>query len=157
AGVNSLYVDGDGHSSIVEQNRDGVTPAAGGVAKQRAPVRCGDRGGVDRASRRRRDRHAVGGWGATSLWVFSLKDRKAARLDAVESLARTLTGAVFRRTADGWPMPPRRDAHRARSTCNRFRQRVRSTRSPRTPTNGHHPMWSPDGAELLFSMRAGTP
>src|SRR5207237_6925248 len=31
----------------------------------------------------------------TSLWVFSLKERTAARFDAVESPARTLTGAVF--------------------------------------------------------------
>lgn len=93
--------------------------------------------------------------GATALWVLSLKDRKAARFDAVESPATTLTGAVF--SPDG-----RRVAYASRE--GRTSSAVYVQPFPATGAryqisknadDGHHPVWSPDGAELVFNPAPG--
>jgi Tol biopolymer transport system component len=97
----------------------------------------------------------AGKGGATSLWVFSLKDRKAARFDAVESPARVLTGAVF--SPDGRWVAYASQEGRASSAV--YVQPFPSTGAKyqisKNADNGHHPMWSPDGAELLFNAGPG--
>jgi dipeptidyl aminopeptidase/acylaminoacyl peptidase len=94
---------------------------------------------------------------ATSLWVFSLKDRKAARFDAVESAARTLTGAVF--SPDGRWVAYASQAGRASSAVyvQPFPPTGTKYQISKNPDDGHHPMWSPDGTELLFQSGPRTP
>jgi serine/threonine-protein kinase len=93
----------------------------------------------------------AGKGGATSLWVFSLKDRKAARFDAGESPAGTLTGAVF--SPDGrWVAYASQEG---RPTSAVYVQPFPPTGAKyqisKNADRGHHPVWSPDGAELLFN------
>jgi Tol biopolymer transport system component len=96
--------------------------------------------------------------GANSLWVFSLKDRTAARFDEVESLARTLTGAVF--SPDGrWVAYA---SQQGRPLSAVYVQPFPPTGATKyqiskNADDGHHPMWSPDGAELLFTRSLGAP
>jgi hypothetical protein len=88
--------------------------------------------------------------------VFSLKDRKAARFDAVESPARTLTGAVF--SPDGrWVAYASQEG---RSFSAVYVQPFPPTGATKyqiskNAGDGHFPMWSPDGPELLFSGGLG--
>jgi hypothetical protein len=90
--------------------------------------------------------------------VFSLKDRKAARFDAVESLARTtLTGAVF--SPDGrWVAYASQEGTRTSSAVyvQPFPPTGAKYQISKNADAGHHPMWSPDGAELLFNAGAGS-
>ena len=97
----------------------------------------------------------AGKGGANSLWVFSLKDRKAARFDAVESLARTLTGAVF--SPDGRWVAYASQEGRALSAVyvQPFPPTGAKYQISKNADDGHHPMWSPDGAELLFTPEPG--
>jgi Tol biopolymer transport system component len=96
--------------------------------------------------------------GATvSLWVFSLKDRKAARFDTVESSARTLTGAVF--SPDGrWVAYASQEGRRTSSAVyvQPFPPTGAKYQISKNADAGHHPMWSPDGAELLFNPGQGS-
>jgi Tol biopolymer transport system component len=93
----------------------------------------------------------AGKGGATSLWVFSLKDRKAARFDAVESPASTLTGAVF--SPDSRWVAYASQEGRASSAVyvQPFPPTGAKYQISKNADAGHHPMWSPDGAELSFS------
>ena len=93
----------------------------------------------------------AGKGGANSLWLFSLKDRTAARFDAVESLARTLTGAVF--SPDGRWVAYASQEGRASSAVyvQPFPPTGAKYQISKNADVGHHPMWSPDGAELLFN------
>jgi len=97
------------------------------------------------------------GGATTSLWVFSLKDRKAARFDAVESLARTLTGAVF--SPNGRWVAYASQEGRASSAVyvQPFPPTGAKYQISKNADDGHHPMWSPDGAELLFGAGLGAP
>ena len=87
--------------------------------------------------------------GATALWVLSLKDRKAARFDAVES--PILTGAVF--SPDGRWVAYASQEGRARSAVyvQPFPPTGAKYQISKDADAGHHPVWSPDGAELVFS------
>jgi serine/threonine-protein kinase len=98
----------------------------------------------------------AGKGGPTSLWVFSLKDRKAVRFDAVESPARTLTGAVF--SPDGRWVAYASQERRPSSAVyvQPFPPTGAKYQISKDPDGGHHPMWSPDGAELVFTPGAGT-
>ena len=93
----------------------------------------------------------AGKGGATSLWVLSLTDRKAARFDAVESPASTLTGAVF--SPDGRWVAYASQEGRASSAVyvQPFPPTGVKYQISKNADGGHHPMWSPDGAELSFS------
>jgi Tol biopolymer transport system component len=101
------------------------------------------------------------GGATTSLWVFSLKDRKAARFDAVESSAttsgRTLTAAVF--SPDGrWVAYGFQEGQRVSSAVyvQPFPPTGAKYQISKNADAGHHPMWSPDGAELLFNPGQGS-
>ena len=97
----------------------------------------------------------AGKGGATSLWVFSLKDRKAARFDAGESPARTLPGAVF--SPDGRWVAYASQEGRALSAVyvQPFPPTGAKYQISKNADVGHHPMWSPDGTELWFGMGVG--
>jgi Tol biopolymer transport system component len=97
----------------------------------------------------------AGTGGANSLWVFSLKDRKAARFDAVESPGRTLTGAVF--SPDGrWVAYASSGRSLSAVYVQPFPPTGAKYQISKNADDGHHPIWSPDGAELLFGLGAGT-
>jgi serine/threonine-protein kinase len=98
----------------------------------------------------------AGKGGATSLWVFSLKDRKSARFDAVESPARTLTGAVF--SPNGRWVAYASQEGRASSAVyvQPFPPTGVKYQISKNADGGHHPMWSPDSAELLFQGPSGS-
>ena len=89
--------------------------------------------------------------GAASLWVFSLKDRKAARFAAVESPAGTLTGAMF--SPDGrWVAYASREGRASSAVyVQPFPPTGAKYQISKNADDGHHPVWSPDGAELLFT------
>ena len=82
---------------------------------------------------------------------MSLKDKKAARFGDVESPVTTLTGAVF--SPDGrWVAYA---SGQGRTTTAVYVQPFPPTGaryqvSKDTDPDPHHPMWSPDGAELIF-------
>ncbi len=97
----------------------------------------------------------AGKGGATALWVFSLKDKKAARFDAVESPATTLTGAVF--SPDGrWVAYASREGRTSSAVyVQPFPPTGAKYQISKNADDGHHPMWSPDGAELLFTPGQG--
>jgi len=99
----------------------------------------------------------AGKGGANSLWVFSLKDGKAARFDAVESPGRTLTGAVF--SPDGRWVAYASQEGRALSAVyvQPFPPTGAKYQISKDTDDGHHPVWSPDGAELLFTRNLGAP
>ncbi|OFW20401.1 MAG: hypothetical protein A3H97_20960 [Acidobacteria bacterium RIFCSPLOWO2_02_FULL_65_29] len=88
--------------------------------------------------------------GATALWVLSLKDRKAARFDAVESPATTLTGAVF--SPDGrWVAYASREGRTSSAVyLQPFPPTGAKYQISKNADDAHHPVWSPDGAELVF-------
>jgi WD40-like Beta Propeller Repeat len=91
----------------------------------------------------------------TSLWVFSLKDRQADRFDAVESPARTLTGAVF--SPDGrWVAYASQGRSFSAVYVQPFPPRGAKYQISKNTDDGHHPMWSQDGAELLFAGGQGS-
>jgi Tol biopolymer transport system component len=93
---------------------------------------------------------------ATSLWVFSLQDKKAARFDAVESPARTLPGAVF--SPDGrWVAYASREGRTSGAVyVQPFPPTGAKYQISKNADDGHHPVWSPDGAELLFMPGPGS-
>jgi len=101
----------------------------------------------------------AGKGGANSLWVFSLKDSKAARFDAVESPGRTLTGAVF--SPDGrWVAYASREGRTSSAVyVQPFPPTGAKHQISKNAEDGHHPMWSPvwspDGGELLFHPGPG--
>ncbi len=97
----------------------------------------------------------AGKGGATALWVFSLKDRKAARFDAVESPAIALTGAVF--SPDGrWVAYASQEGRSSSAVyVQPFPPTGAKHQISKNADSGHHPLWSPDGAELSFSPRPG--
>ena len=97
----------------------------------------------------------AGKGGATSLWVFSLKDRKAARFDAVESPASTLTGAVF--SPDGrWVAYASREGRTSSAVyVQPFPPTGAKYQISKNAEDGHHPVWSPDGAELCVHAGPG--
>jgi Tol biopolymer transport system component len=97
----------------------------------------------------------AGKGGANSLWVLSLKDGKATRFDAVESPARTLTGAVF--SPDGlWVAYASQEGRSSSAIYVRpFPPTAERHQISKNADDGHHPMWSPDGAELSFSGGEG--
>ena len=94
--------------------------------------------------------------GATALWVLSMKDRKAARFDAVESPATTLTGAVF--SPNGrWVAYASREGRASSAVyVQPFPPTGAKYQISKDADDGHHPVWSPDGAELVFTPGAGT-
>ncbi len=93
----------------------------------------------------------AGKGGATSLWVFSMKDRRAARFDAVESPAATLTGAVF--SPDGrWVAYASRQGRASGAVyVQPFPPTGAKYQISKNADDGHHPVWSPNGAELVFT------
>jgi len=93
----------------------------------------------------------AGKGGATALWVLSLNDKKAARFDAVESPATTLTGAVF--SPDGrWVAYASREGRTSSAVyVQPFPPTGAKYQISKNAEDGHHPMWSPDGAELVFT------
>jgi len=98
----------------------------------------------------------AGKGGANSLWLFSLKERTAARFDAVESLARTLTGAVF--SPDGrWVAYASQEGRPLSAVYVQPFPPTGATKYQisKNADDGHHPVWSPVGAELLFSRVGG--
>jgi Tol biopolymer transport system component len=99
----------------------------------------------------------VGKGGTNSLWVFSLKDRKGARFDAVASPDRTLTGAVF--SPDGRWVAYASQEGRSLSAVyvQPFPPTGAKYQISKNADDGHHPVWSPDGGELLFTGSLGTP
>ena len=97
----------------------------------------------------------AGKGGATSLWVFSLKDRKAVHFDAVESPATALTGAVF--SPDGhWVAYASREGRASSAVyVQPFPPTGAKYQISKNAEDGHHPVWSPDGAELFFQPGPG--
>jgi len=95
--------------------------------------------------------------GATALWVLSLKDKKAAPFDAVQSPAATLTGAVF--SPDGrWVAYASREGRTSSAVyVQPFPPTGAKYQISRNADDGHHPVWSPDGAELIFTPGPGAP
>ena len=86
-----------------------------------------------------------------------MKDRKAARFDAVESPASTKTGAVF--SPDGRWVAYASQEGRALSAVyvQPFPPTGAKYQISKNADDGHHPVWSPDGTELLFSRNLGVP
>jgi hypothetical protein len=81
--------------------------------------------------------------------VFSLKDRKAARFDTVESLATTLTCAVF--SADGrWVAHASREGRASSAVyVQPFPPMGAKYQISKNAGDGHSPVRSPDGSEIL--------
>ena len=84
-----------------------------------------------------------------------MKDRKAVRFGAVESPATTLTGAVF--SPDGrWVAYASREGRRLSALyVEPFPPTGAKYQISKNAEDGHHPVWSPDGAELVFSPGPG--
>ena len=97
----------------------------------------------------------AGKGGATALWVLSLKDRKAARFDSVESPAEALTGAVF--SPDGrWVAYASREGRTSSAVyVQPFPATGARYQISKNADDGHHPVWSPDGIELVFTPGGG--
>jgi serine/threonine-protein kinase len=89
--------------------------------------------------------------GTTALWMLSLKDKQATRFGAVESPITALTGAVF--SPDGrWVAYASREGRTSSAVyVEPYPPTGAKYQISRNADDGHHPMWSPDGAELLFS------
>jgi len=83
-----------------------------------------------------------------SLWAFSMSGRKAERFDAVES--SVLTGAVL--SPDGrWIAYASRESGRSAVVyVQPFPATGAKYQISPNAEDGHHPVWSPDGAELFF-------
>jgi hypothetical protein len=97
----------------------------------------------------------AGKGGTTTLWVLSLKDRKAARFDTVESPAITLTGAVFSPDGRWLAYASREGRTRSAVYVQPFPPTGAKYQISKNADDGHHPLWSPDGAELVFSPGPG--
>ena len=84
-----------------------------------------------------------------------MKDRKAVRFDAVESPELTLTGAVF--SPDGrWVAYASREGRTSSAVCVQpFPPTGAKYQISKNAEDGHHPLWSPDGAELVFMPSPG--
>ena len=95
--------------------------------------------------------NATGRDGMTTLWTWSLKERKAARFDAVVNTG-TVPGAVF--SPDGKWVAYTSEGRSGRDAV--YVQPVPPTGAKyqisNDTENGHHPVWSPDGKELFFSF-----
>jgi serine/threonine-protein kinase len=87
---------------------------------------------------------------ANTLWVLSLKDRKTARFETVESPSSTLTGAVF--SPDGrWVAYASRDGRTSSAVyVESFPPTGTKYQISKNADDAHHPLWSHDGAELVF-------
>ncbi|HEX7794525.1 MAG TPA: protein kinase [Vicinamibacterales bacterium] len=94
--------------------------------------------------------------GRTELRVLSLKDLKTARFDGVESPPTTLTGAVF--SPDGrWVAYASRDGRNSSAVyVQSFPPTAAKYQISKNADDAHHPMWSPDGNELLFTPGPGS-
>ncbi len=87
---------------------------------------------------------------------LSLKDKKAARFDAVQSPATTLTGAVF--SPDGrWVAYASREGRPLGAVyVQPFPPTGAKYQISKDADNSAGPVWSPDGAEIFFTPGAGT-
>ncbi len=96
----------------------------------------------------------AGKGGETALWALSLKDGKAAPFDAVRSTAAALTGAVF--SPDGrWVAYASREGRTSSAVyVQPFPPTGAKYQISRDADDGHHPIWSPDGRELVFTPGA---
>jgi serine/threonine protein kinase len=99
--------------------------------------------------------YSAGKGGMVSLWVFSLRDKQAARFDAIESPASTLTGAVF--SPDGrWVSYASRQGRPSSAVyVQPFPPTGAKYQISKDADDGHHPLWSPDGTELWFEPGPG--
>mgnify|MGYP001436989728 FL=1 len=89
--------------------------------------------------------------GLATLWMLSLKDRTSSRFEGVESPATALSGAVF--SADGRWVAYTSQQDRARSAVfvQPFPPTGAKYQISKDTDSGHHPVWSPDGSELVFT------
>jgi eukaryotic-like serine/threonine-protein kinase len=92
--------------------------------------------------------------GRTALWAFSLRDRRTSRLKGIESTQ--LTGAVF--SPDGrWVAYSAREPGRSNAVyVEPFPQTGAKYQISDSAEDGHHPLWSPDGAEVFYTPGPGT-
>lgn len=92
--------------------------------------------------------------GHTTLWVYSIRDRQATRFAGLEST--NLTGAVF--SPDGhWIAYSARDAGGRNAVyVEPFPQTGAKYQISNNSEDGHHPVWSANGKQLIYVPGPGT-
>jgi Tol biopolymer transport system component len=92
--------------------------------------------------------------GRTTLWVYSIRDRQAKRFAGLEST--NLTGAVF--SPDGhWVAYAAREAGGRNAVyVEPFPQTGAKYQISNSSEDGHHPLWTANGKQLIYVPGPGT-
>jgi serine/threonine-protein kinase len=90
-----------------------------------------------------------------TVQVLSLKERTTTRLDATETSVATLPGAVFSPDGRWVAYASRQGRTRSAVYVQPFPPTGAKYQISSDADDGHHPMWSPDGNELLFNPGPG--
>jgi serine/threonine protein kinase/Tol biopolymer transport system component len=92
--------------------------------------------------------------GRTTVWTFSIRDRRATRFDAVESTQ--LTGALFSPDAK-WVAYALREPGRSNQIyVEPFPPTGAKYLASNSLEDAHHPLWSADGTELFYTPGPGS-
>jgi len=94
--------------------------------------------------------------GSTALWIYTPSEQKTARFGDVESPTSTLTGATFAPDGKWIAYASRQERVSSAVYVQPFPPTGARYQISKNEDDAHHPLWSPDGAELFFTPGAGT-